>query len=70
MIRLPLCAAKMREMLSRVNTWLMDGAAGETPEKTAETKLVKPGTAKITKPAATEKAATGKTTAKAAKGKK
>lgn len=42
----------------------------EAPEKTAETKLVKPGPAKITKPAATAKAATGKTTAKAAKGKK
>ena len=27
---------KMREMLSRVTTWLMEGVAGETPEKTAE----------------------------------
>ena len=42
----------------------------EAPKKTAETKLVKPGPAKITKPAATAKAATGKTTARAAKGKK
>lgn len=39
----------------------------EAPAKTAKTKLVEPGPAKITKPAATEKAATGKTTAKAAK---
>lgn len=42
----------------------------EAPEKTAVTKLVKPGTAKNVKPAATAKAATGKTTAKAVKGKK
>ena len=36
----------------------------DAPEKT---KLVEPGPAKITKPEPTEKAATGKTTAKAAK---
>ncbi len=40
----------------------------EAPKNTAETKLVEPGPAKITKPAATGKTTTK--TAKAAKGKK